>query len=176
MSILKNELDSCSLRRTKDLLDLPEKNIIEEYVDMKDDQLLFYRNIVDGIRDQVDKVNLNTTNLLSLVIRLRQATACPSILTSENISSAKIDRAIDLVDEIIGFCKAWDISIDELHLNADCLAESIKHGSWQSCTDSCLSFDKYSQEYKDIISMKKIVSDDEYNKIVANEEPYLISM
>ena len=101
MSILKNELDSCSLRRTKDLLDLPEKNIIEEYVDMKDDQLLFYRNIVDGIRDQVDKVNLNTTNLLSLVIRLRQATACPSILTSENISSAKIDRAIDLVDEII---------------------------------------------------------------------------
>ena len=101
MNILKNELDSCSLRRTKDLLDLPEKNIIEEYVDMKDDQLLFYRNIVDGIRDQVDKVNLNTTNLLSLVIRLRQATACPSILTSENISSAKIDRAVDLVDEII---------------------------------------------------------------------------
>lgn len=101
MNILKNELDSCSLRRTKDLLDLPEKNIIEEYVDMKDDQLLFYRNIVDGVRDQVDKVNLNTANLLSLVIRLRQATACPSILTSENISSAKIDRAIDLVDEII---------------------------------------------------------------------------
>lgn len=101
MNILKNELDSCSLRRTKDLLDLPEKNIIEEYVDMKDDQLLFYRNIVDGIRDQVDKVNLNTANLLSLVIRLRQATACPSILTSENVSSAKIDRAVDLVDEII---------------------------------------------------------------------------
>ena len=68
---------------------------------MQDDQLLFYRNVVEGIRDQVDKVNLNTTNLLSLVIRLRQATACPSILTSENISSAKIDRAIDLVNEIV---------------------------------------------------------------------------
>lgn len=101
MQILKDELDSCSLRRAKDLLDLPEKNIIEEYVDMQDDQEVFYRNVVDGIRDQVDKVNLNTTNLLSLVTRLRQATACPSILTSENVSSAKIDRAVDLVGEII---------------------------------------------------------------------------
>ena len=101
MQVLKDELDSCSLRRTKDLLDLPEKNIIEEYIDMQDDQLMFYRNVVEGIRDQVDRVTLNTTSLLSLVVRLRQATACPSILTSENISSAKIDRAVDLANEII---------------------------------------------------------------------------
>ena len=81
-----------------------------------------------------------------------------------------------LVNETIQFCRAYGITIDEFHLNADCLEESIKHGSWQPCTDSCLSFDKYSQEYKDIISMKKVVSNDEYNKIFANKEPFMISM
>lgn len=80
-----------------------------------------------------------------------------------------------LVNEIIDFCKEWHISIDEFRLNADDLEGSIKYGSWQSCTDSCLAFDKYSQEYKDIVSMKKIVSDSEFNKIVANKEPYLLS-
>ena len=80
-----------------------------------------------------------------------------------------------LVNEVIQFCRAYNITIDEFRLNADDLEGSIKYGSWQSCTDSCLTFDKYSQEYKDIISMKKIVSDSEYNKIVANEEPYLLS-
>lgn len=98
---LKDVLSTCSLRRTKDILDLPPKTIINEYVDMADDQLKFYENIKNGIKDQVDKVDLNTATLLSLVTRLRQATACPSILTSEKISSAKIERAIDLIEQIV---------------------------------------------------------------------------
>lgn len=82
----------------------------------------------------------------------------------------------NIVNEIIGFCNAYGISIDEFHMSADCLEDSIKAGSWQACTDSSLRFDKFSQEYKDIISMKKIVSKDEFNKIIANEEPFLFSM
>lgn len=94
-------LEKYSLRRTKDLLDLPPKNIIHEYVEMNDDQLNFYRNIENGIVEQVDLVNISTSNLLSMIARLRQATACPSILTSEDIRSSKIDRAVDLVEQIV---------------------------------------------------------------------------
>ena len=81
-----------------------------------------------------------------------------------------------IVNAIIQFCKENDIVIDEFQLNADCLEDSIKAGSWQACTDSSLRFEKYSQEYKDVISMKNVVSEDEFNKILINEEPYIYSM
>ena len=101
LDILQEQIDSCSLRRTKDLLDLPSKTIIDEVLTMSDTQRIFYDNIKLGIKDQVDKVKLTVGNLLAMVTRLRQATACPSILTSEDIPSAKIDRCCELVDEII---------------------------------------------------------------------------
>lgn len=100
IDILKSELDKCSLRRTKDLLDLPEKTVINEIIDMTPSQKIFYENIVKGIVDQVDKVHISNTSLLAMVARLRQATACPSLLTSEHIDSAKVDRCADLVEQI----------------------------------------------------------------------------
>lgn len=99
--LLKDMLESVSLRRTKDLLDLPEKTVITEYVDMNDKQKTFYDNIKEGIIEQVDKVHMSTSSLLAMVSRLRQATACPSILTSENIPSSKIERADDLARQIL---------------------------------------------------------------------------
>ena len=101
LEILKDELNSVSLRRTKDLLELPLKTIIHEYVDMDDKQSSFYSNITQGIINEVDKVNINTSTILAMCTRLRQATACPSILTSETIPSAKIQRAVDLSKQII---------------------------------------------------------------------------
>lgn len=100
--ILKDMLESVSLRRTKDLLDLPEKTVITEYVDMNDKQKMLYDNIKQGIIDQVDKVHMSTSSLLAMVARLRQATACPSILTTEDIKSSKIDRAEDLTRQVVG--------------------------------------------------------------------------
>lgn len=99
--VLKDTLSQYSLRRTKDLLDLPEKTIIHEELEMEDEQSTFYSNIVEGLVSEVDKVSINTSTLLSMVTRLRQATACPSILTTKNISSIKIDRAVDLIRQII---------------------------------------------------------------------------
>lgn len=98
---LKEQLSCCSLRRTKDILDLPPKTVVEEYVDMSDTQRDFYDDIEKGVAKDVDKVHLNVSNLLSLMSRLRQATACPSILSTKNIPSAKIDRAVDLAEQIV---------------------------------------------------------------------------
>lgn len=101
MNVLKDIIEANSLRRTKDLLDLPEKNIIHEFVDMESTQASFYSDVADGIASQVDKVQLNTTSILAMTSRLRQATSCPSYLTTEDIPSAKADRAVDLIEQII---------------------------------------------------------------------------
>jgi len=101
MTLLKNEIENWSLRRTKDLLDLPPKNIIEEYVEMDDSHRKFYENVKQGVKEECDKIELKPNNVLSLVTRLRQATSCPSVLTSSKIYSTKVERAKSLVEEIV---------------------------------------------------------------------------
>lgn len=102
MEVLKDMLQDISLRRIKDILNLPKKTIIPEFVEMDIKQERFYDEIINGITKEVDKVDLNTSTLLAMVTRLRQATADPSILSSnENIESAKINRAVDLAKQIL---------------------------------------------------------------------------
>ena len=101
MNILKDEIEKCSIRRTKDLLNIPPKNVIIEELEMNDKHRKFYENVKDGIKEECDKIELNANNILALTTRLRQATSCPSILTSEEIMSTKIERCLDLVEEIV---------------------------------------------------------------------------
>lgn len=101
LDTIKKQLDLYSLRRPKSLLNLPPKNIIHEFVDMSDAQKTFYENIKNGVKEEADKVNLKPNIVLGMVMRLRQATACPSILTTKQVPSAKIDRVCDLCEEII---------------------------------------------------------------------------
>ena len=98
---LKDQLDEYSLRRTKDILKLPPKVIINEYVDMTSEQEKLYDDVKKSITENIDKIELDTTSILSMVTRLRQVTACPQFLTTQNISSAKVERAIDLTEQII---------------------------------------------------------------------------
>ena len=101
LKTLKSQIEEVSLRRTKDILNLPPKMIINEFVEMSPAQETFYENIKNGVIEQVDKVKMSTANLLAMVTRLRQATACPSVLTTESIPSTKIDRAVDLANQIV---------------------------------------------------------------------------
>ena len=97
---LEQQIQNCSLRRTKELLNLPEKNIVNEILDMNEKEAIFYQNIANGILEQVDKIEMSTINLLSMITRLRQVTSCPSLLTSEDISSTKLQRTQELIEEI----------------------------------------------------------------------------
>ena len=100
LQTLQKQLELFSLRRPKSLLNLPPKTIIEEQVDMSDVQKTFYTNIENGVIEEVDKVKLKPAMIMGMIMRLRQATACPSILTIKPVPSAKIDRAKDLVEQI----------------------------------------------------------------------------
>lgn len=101
LDYLQHIINRNSLRKTKDILDLPPKTIINEYVDMTDAQTKFYEDVKNGVKESVDKVILSTGNILAMVSRLRQATACPSVLATTNVGSAKVDRAVDLTTQLV---------------------------------------------------------------------------
>jgi len=101
LDILKDVIDVSSLRRVKDLLNIPPKTIIKEVVEMNEGHQKFYDNICNGIAEECNKIEIDVDNALSMITRLRQATVCPSILSTEDIISSKIQRAVELVEDII---------------------------------------------------------------------------
>lgn len=101
MNILQDIIDSCSLRRKKDLVDLPPKTIIDEYIDMNDAHANFYKDIKNGVKEEADKIDLDINNMLALTTRLRQASTCPSMITTLNIENSKLNRCKELVDDFI---------------------------------------------------------------------------
>lgn len=120
LDILKEEIEVNSLRRTKEVLkDLPEKTIIPELVTLSDEHRKFYLDVKRGVKEECNKIQLNTSNLLSLVTRLRQASTCPKILTTNDIKSSKIERCVDLTEDLI--------SKDEKVVIFSTFKESVKY-------------------------------------------------
>ena len=98
---LQENLNSLMLRRLKDdVLDLPEKTYINEYVEMTSKQAILYKEVSTDIQMNIDKVKASS-NPLAELIRLRQATGYTGILSSTIKESAKLDRMEELVEESI---------------------------------------------------------------------------
>lgn len=98
---LQNKLDAIMLRRLKnDVLDLPEKTHITEYVEMTPKQAQIYKEISSEIRMNIDQIKM-ANNPLAELIRMRQATGYTGILSSKVCESAKLDRMEELVSDAI---------------------------------------------------------------------------
>ena len=99
---LREEIENCSIRRTLTDVrkDMPPLTIDIEYLEMEDTQRKFYEAIKEGVKEAADKIELKTGNLLALTTRLRQATACPNVLTTETIESVKVQRAFEYIEEL----------------------------------------------------------------------------
>jgi SNF2 family DNA or RNA helicase len=102
LEVLQEEINSCALRRTLDQVrtDMPPKTVTLELLEPDDDQRKFYEAIKEGVKEEADKIELKSANLLALTTRLRQATSCPSLLTTQNVSSCKVDRCVELIQEL----------------------------------------------------------------------------
>ena len=101
MSELQEQLDTIMLRRLKeDVLDLPEKTYVDEYVEMKGKQEQIYKEVTAEIKANIDQISI-APNPLAELIRMRQATGYTGILSSTIKESAKLDRMEELVDDAV---------------------------------------------------------------------------
>ena len=99
---LQEMLDSVMVRRRKvDVLDLPPKIYINELLEMNNNQAAIYEEVREALIKDIDRIRLSH-NPLAELIRLRQATASTAILSSKVNVSCKIDRLLEIMEEVNG--------------------------------------------------------------------------
>ena len=82
MEQLTRQVNAIMLRRLKkDVLDLPDKMYIDEYVEMEGKQLSLYNEVKAGIKTALANGEIDLVNPLSSLIRLRQTTGYPGIIS-----------------------------------------------------------------------------------------------
>ena len=155
---LQHNLDSIMLRRKKeDVLDLPEKTYIDEFVDMLPKQSVIYKEVKAEVKSNIDMLEISP-NPLAEMIRMRQATGYTGILSSEVQCSAKLDRMEELVE--------------------DCISNDRKvviFSNWTQITD--VVYERLSKQYKILLvtgdtkdeerqSIKQMYQTDEEHKIL----------
>ena len=98
---LQEQLDEMMLRRRKEeVLDLPEKTYIDEFVEMTAKQAQIYKEVTMDVKMNIDAIK-TAPNPLAELIRMRQATGYTGILSTKIQESAKLDRMEELVADAI---------------------------------------------------------------------------
>ena len=107
---LQTLLSAVMIRRLKkDELDLPPKIDIVKYVELAKDQQAIYDEIREETIANIEEYRNRTSNLdkisnnmtpLTMLIRMRQATGNPNIVTSKQVSNAKFDMLKELAGEL----------------------------------------------------------------------------
>lgn len=97
---LQLKLANIMLRRKKeDVLDLPEKIFIDEFLEMESDQSKLYYDYAFETAEIIKKEK-TLKNALVKLTKLREITSCSSIIDSK-CSTAKLDRMEEIVSEAI---------------------------------------------------------------------------
>lgn len=95
---LQTKLANVMLRRTKDeTLDLPEKVIIDEYVEMDEKQKALYDSYLDEVLPEVQKAK-TVDCALTKTLKLRQITSFANYFDPK-VECAKLNRLEELVEE-----------------------------------------------------------------------------
>lgn len=121
---LENSLNRNMLRRRKEeVLDLPPKIYTDELLDLDSSQDKLYRDVTNQIIEDIDRIML-LPNPLTELIRLRQVTSNPNILTSKNITNVKYDRIVDILESTTGkviIFSNWTKVINPLYIKLSSL-------------------------------------------------------
>jgi len=88
-------------RRKEDVLNLPPKLVSTVYCELEPEQQALYREIRQMISTHLDEIVLSPSPL-SRLIRLRQCTGTPALLTHQPIGSGKLLKLKEMLEEVEG--------------------------------------------------------------------------
>lgn len=129
---LQETLNDIMLRRLKqDVVDLPDKIYVNEFVDLTPKQEQIYKEVKNEVACNIDKIKASN-NPLAELIRMRQATGYTGILSSTIKESGKIDRLEELVEDAVS--------------NGD---KVIIFSNWTAMTTPI--YEKLSKKYKGVV-------------------------
>lgn len=121
MDELHNILYKSSLRRTKELLDLPLKIYKQEWLELNKDEQNVFDQIIGKAAFKLDKIE-EPNEMVAIITRMRQATVASELLTSKKITSTKFERLNDILEEaqlnnqkVLVFCpftKALELGLE----------------------------------------------------------------
>lgn len=98
---LRSLIDQIMLRRLKtEVLDLPDKIEKLEYVEMSSKQSKLYLEVQQNTKTLIHQIRMSN-NPLSMLLRLRQVTGWCGIINESIQESAKMQRMIELVEDIV---------------------------------------------------------------------------
>ena len=98
---LRSLVDQIMLRRLKtEVLDLPDKIEKLEYVEMSSKQSKLYLEVQQNTKTLIHQIRMSN-NPLSMLLRLRQVTGWCGIIDESIQESAKMQRMIELVEDIV---------------------------------------------------------------------------
>lgn len=101
MDEIKSRFSKIQLRRLKEnCLNLPPKLYETEYLELTDKQRILYNEVKNDIVSNIDNKDLSR-NPLVRIIRLRQVTANPSILSDTINDSVKYDRCEEILSDLV---------------------------------------------------------------------------
>ena len=100
MDELHNILYRSSIRRTKDLLDLPEKLLKDEVLEFSTDEWKVMDDLMHGdyggrYLDKIEPV----FDTVAMITRMRQITVSTDLVSSTHFKSTKFDRLNDILEE-----------------------------------------------------------------------------
>ena len=98
MNDLHEILYKSSIRRTKDLLDLPEKIYKQEWLELNKDEQDVFDQVIGKKDFKLDKI-LPPEETVAIITRMRQATVAAELLISKQITSTKFERLNDILEE-----------------------------------------------------------------------------
>lgn len=99
MEQLHSILYKSSLRRTKDMLDLPEKVYKQEWLEFNDKEQTIWQEVIgQKLPSHLDKIE-PPSELMAVITRMRQATVAAELLTTSKVPSTKFERLKDILDE-----------------------------------------------------------------------------
>ena len=123
MEELHNILYKSSLRRTKDLLDLPDKIIKDEWLEFSDDEWKVMNDLTqyEYRGKYLDKIE-PVFDVMAMITRMRQITVTTDLVSSTHFESTKFNRLKDILEEarlngqkVLVFCpftQALELGLD----------------------------------------------------------------